>query len=422
MIDEVAKVVFLLGAGFNCSVVDPSRDCVPPLATNFFQVFLADRRSNLDLFRQHVYVDVLLEEIQRYWHLTIDDLRVQRFDIEECMTLFESQAEDLNDPDARLRRQRATFALRQMLLTYLGDLSRGGYTPTARQFGAEVLAHNADVLTFNYDTLAEEAIASASGIGPKPQPVSFRSGPPDKRQLSDADLDASHLAWKATLAMGFQFDEVPLPIAGVPIVVDGGRYYAHPENQLYPSRRVLKVHGSLDWLRYTDQRRLPPYADELPREPKSGIVLERYPSYWGGETPTHDVWRMEPIIIPPLLYKRFGDPPFPDVWRQAVETLSECETLIAIGYSFPPTDFRTRRLFLEAFSQPHLRSLVVINPDPNVAGIVRKLTHFTGAVITCDDLRSFYGLPSSWFTLVPSGPLEPVAAESDPEGVAPAEP
>jgi hypothetical protein len=131
---------------------------------------------------------------------------------------------------------------------------------------------------------------------------------------------------------------------------------------------------------------------------------------------------MEPIIIPPLLYKRFGDPPFPDVWHHALETLSECETLIAIGYSFPTTDFRTRRLFLEAFSKPHLRSLMVINPDPNVSGQLRELTHFKGAVITCDDLRSFYGLPSSWFDRARTGPLEPPAADSSAEGIVPAEP
>lgn len=44
------------------------------------------------------------------------------------------------------------------MLMYLGELSLGGHTPTARQFGVNVLAANADVLTFNYDTLAEAAI------------------------------------------------------------------------------------------------------------------------------------------------------------------------------------------------------------------------------------------------------------------------
>jgi Resolvase, N terminal domain len=91
--ESMAQVVFLLGAGFSCSVLDPSRGKAAPLARNFFQVLMADRRyeGGLDGFRQHVFVDVLLEEIARYWHLDLDGLKTRPFDIEECLTLFESQ-------------------------------------------------------------------------------------------------------------------------------------------------------------------------------------------------------------------------------------------------------------------------------------------------------------------------------------------
>lgn len=102
-------------------------------------------------------------------------------------------------------------------------------------------------------------------------------------------------------------------------------------------------------------------------------MLERYASYWMGESPSRigpgqARWQMEPFVIPPLLYKDFREHPFPAVWDTALKTLGECETLVVIGYSFPATDFRTRRLFLEAFSEPTLKSLVVVNPDATVAG------------------------------------------------------
>lgn len=86
----MADVVFLLGAGFNCSVVDPSREATPPLARNFFQVLLGSRRyrDSLDVFRGRLFVDVLLEEIERYWKLDLDALKSTAFDIEECLTLF----------------------------------------------------------------------------------------------------------------------------------------------------------------------------------------------------------------------------------------------------------------------------------------------------------------------------------------------
>jgi hypothetical protein len=111
---------------------------------------------------------------------------------------------------------------------------------------------------------------------------------------------------------------------------------------------------------------------------------------------------MEPVVIPPQFYKTFQQDPVPAIWSGALQSLKECTTLVVIGYSFPPTDFRTRRLFLEAFSDHRLDSLVVVNPDPSIAGIVRQLCHYSGPIVTCHDLRSFYGLPASWFDLLPA--------------------
>lgn len=169
-------------------------------------------------------------------------------------------------------------------------------------------------------------------------------------------------------------------------------------NRLYDRNRVLKLHGSFDWLKYTPARVLPHEYEESPPDPTPpGIVLERHPNFWMGESPTRNGWHMEPTVIPPQLYKQFRDHPFPTIWEQALEALQTCRELIVVGYSFPPTDFRTRRLFLEAFSEHSLQALTIINPDTSVAGLVRKLTGFNGPVVTCDDLQSFYGVTSSWF-------------------------
>lgn len=372
------------------------------MARNFFQVFLSSSRyrDGFDAFRGRLFVDVLLEEIERYWNLDLDGLRSTPFDIEECLTLFESQRSDGLPAEQDLRLRRAAYAMRNLLLTYLGDVSHSGYTPTAHRFGSDVLALSADVLTFNYDTLAEEAIESASGIGPKPQPTRAGSGAPMDREVPDADLDASHLRWKRALACSFKFDEVDLPIAGIPPQVIGTRYYAHPGNALYERTRVLKLHGSIDWLKYTSLRVIPPEIEmQPPALPPTGLVLERHPGYWLGESPTRNGWRMESVVITPQLYKEFREHPLPQVWEQALRTLTECETLIVVGYSFPPTDFRTKRLFLEAFSSHALSQLIVVNPDTSVVGVVRRLTRYLGPVISCDSLQSLYGLPSSWFDL-----------------------
>lgn len=58
----------------------------------------------------------MLEEIARYWHLDLDGLKTHPFDIEECLTLFESQEAETTDADRKLRLARASFALRQMIV------------------------------------------------------------------------------------------------------------------------------------------------------------------------------------------------------------------------------------------------------------------------------------------------------------------
>lgn len=395
----VGGTVFLLGAGFNCSVLDSSQELEAPLSHNFFQVLIRSGRlsDRLDGIRTRLFVDLLLAEIERYWGLDLDVLATVPFDIEECLTLFESQMADGPPQEREIALRRSAFALRNLLLMYLGELGHCGHSPAARQFGVDVLALNADVITFNYDCLAEEAIASASGIGQKPQPPR-RTAPAGHDTLTDEDLDASHLVWKRSLASGFRFDEVYLPVAGVSQHVPGIRYYAHPANALYDSRRVFKLHGSIDWLTYTPTRMYPHYPDdEEPAEPPGGIVLESHPNFWMGESPTRSGWLMEPIVVPPQLFKQFNAEPFPVLWDQALQSLSWCKRLVVIGYSFPPTDFRTRRLFLEAFSSNSLEELIVVNPDASVVDVVRRLTRFTGPVTTCASLPSLYGLPTSWF-------------------------
>jgi hypothetical protein len=178
----MAETVYLLGAGFNYSVVHTHgvhRIRRPPLATNFFRVLFEDGSYEqlLEFMRNRIYVDILFDEIRRFWHLDLAALRSEPFDIEECLTLFESQLLDQKEPesDRALTLQRAIFTLRNLLLMYLADLLID-FNPITQRFGLDVLQSKADVLTFNYDTMAEEAIAHASGIGPRPMPDNWRGG------------------------------------------------------------------------------------------------------------------------------------------------------------------------------------------------------------------------------------------------------
>jgi hypothetical protein len=82
-----------------------------------------------------------------------------------------------------------------------------------------------------------------------------------------------------------------------------------------------------------------------------------------------------PLIIPPVKNKKydmFGSL-FETLWSDARDAISLCDRLIIIGYSFPHTDDRSNKLFIDAFvrrSSPP--QVVIVNPAPE--NIAHKFT------------------------------------------------
>jgi hypothetical protein len=116
-------------------------------------------------------------------------------------------------------------------------------------------------------------------------------------------------------------------------------------------------------------------------------------TWWQNEMPDLHGEIVQPIIITPVLNKELNQNSIiRQTWIQALKELSECKKLIVGGYSFPPTDFHTRRLFLEAFSEHSLAEIIVINPDTRVVQLVKNLCHFKRPVLACRDLDEFVSL------------------------------
>jgi hypothetical protein len=365
----MAETVYVLGAGFNCSALKPNQNKQPPLARNFFQVFL---RSGYAKFMD--YYQTLFDEIEHYWKLDRSALTDCPFDIEECFTFLESQLRGNLPPERESAMRDARSQLLNLLMMYLGRFEFTDTTDAATEFGHRVISEHADVLTFNYDTLAEQVIESVSGL----------TGAWAGQNVREEDFDISQFYWNRNLAYGVKFSEVALPIPGVPQDVGGDKYYRHPSNTFYPNTRVLKLHGSLNWL-----RRTPEVGDgwiEISHE----VVLDRSSSVWPGAGPARAGGPWEPVIIPPQLGKLYGQAPISEVWSTASHALSECQRLVLIGYSFPPTDFYARRLFREVFSTHRLRELTMVNPDGSITDIVRNLTHYDGPVTACKSLQALY--------------------------------
>ena len=162
------------------------------------------------------------------------------------------------------------------------------------------------------------------------------------------------------------------------------------------SWRILKLHGSLNWFQYRPIRKYPSFdlSDMELSEEKLREVLMVRGHWWFAAPPDLRGWLLKPLIITPVLYKEqfYQHPVFSDIWRQAYNELSTCKRLVVVGYSFAPTDFNIRKLFLEAFCKSHLKELIVVDPNISVVQIVKELTHFDKPVLVCRDLKEYLRL------------------------------
>jgi NAD-dependent SIR2 family protein deacetylase len=124
---------------------------------------------------------------------------------------------------------------------------------------------------------------------------------------------------------------------------------------------LLKLHGSMNWMHCA-------YCGcyFLTRYEKTGAWYVSLPPNCPncGESNAY----LERVIIPPLLSKDYSSQPMGYLWRQAERHLFRVREIVAIGYSFPPTDFATEALLRiglpwDIQKQTHF---TVVNPDKKV--------------------------------------------------------
>ena len=98
-----------------------------------------------------------------------------------------------------------------------------------------------------------------------------------------------------------------------------------------------------------------------------------------------------PVMIPPVKeksYDMFGGL-FTTLWDQARIALTTVDHLIIIGYSFPPTDYASNQLFLDAFTRRKtIPRVTIIDPSPErVRG---KLVYEFGIPEECLTIHAEY--------------------------------
>ena len=118
-----------------------------------------------------------------------------------------------------------------------------------------------------------------------------------------------------------------------------GRRHGRPTR---PRLRLLKLHGSLDWLRC-------PLCDHLYIEPAQTVF--RGPHRESSHDRVACVCGYRPlrhVIVAPSMVRDVRDSHLLGIWRSALEALRCAERWVVIGYSMPPEDVAIRSMLVRA--------------------------------------------------------------------------
>ncbi len=119
--------------------------------------------------------------------------------------------------------------------------------------------------------------------------------------------------------------------------------------------KLLKLHGSLNWLICTSCGRLFSHTSEEDRPP---VAL---PSSYKCRFCNDE--SLESLIITPTLLKDIGHTHLKMVWHNALMDLQEARRIVFVGYSFPLADFEFRYCLLKAMSvRSDVKIRVVLYP------------------------------------------------------------
>lgn len=221
----MGETTYLLGAGINRGVQGPD-GLFPPLARDFFRQALSHPRISNEYTIPKIAP--LFSFIEKYWHLTQDELIDTDFDLEECFTLLELQrrdAERLQDQDTIISTSRLEWLLTQLLLVFMFEIEHWMFSSFEFQaFGKRIFREKAAVITFNYDCLLESAIEAASP--PRLDTMkALSSRDIEDNVIREEEIGYSSHEWNPYLAYKVRFDEVELLTPGISRTVEGKRYY-----------------------------------------------------------------------------------------------------------------------------------------------------------------------------------------------------
>jgi len=131
----------------------------------------------------------------------------------------------------------------------------------------------------------------------------------------------------------------------------------HIKAKGYRNIKLLKLHGSINWLRC-------PYCERIYVDYEENIALNELSAdcscFECRKTIKEKLPQMHSILITPTFIKDLNNPHIKNIWHNALIELLEADKIVFIGYSFPDADFEMRCLLKKAV-QPSTQIDVVLH-------------------------------------------------------------
>ncbi len=311
------KTVYLLGAGAAAGYQESYIGENSPVSKNFFTK--AARVMNVHKIKDRYFNDDgqnyhhLFSFIEQLWGVDRNKIGLTDIDInmEEVLTLLHIELQE-NPHSLELKRACREYML-LMSITF-DKILYGNPCPYHQKIAASLKPGDV-VISFNYELLMDNALL-----------LSKRWFPHDGYGVHCKLLSADS---------SYHVDSAVSEVA------------------------LLKLHGSFNWLYCSECRQLFTAAEG------SGENLRFKYNHFDKISCVHQGCRhsLQPIIIPPTMMKNYETMPFThQLWRKARQALCDADHIVIIGYSFPPTDFRSKWLFRKAMQQStRSRKITVVN-------------------------------------------------------------
>ncbi|MBM7855887.1 hypothetical protein JOC37_002309 [Desulfohalotomaculum tongense] len=335
------STVYVLGAGASAGYHNSYIGETSPVSKNFFpkavKVMSWHNINGRNFNDENVTYNHLFNFIYRFWGIKQDCIGSSNveIDMEEVLTLLHIEMEE--NPHCQALKKACREYMLLMALTF-DKILYGSPCPHHQKI-ANSLQPGDVVISFNYELLMDNALMATKSWYPG-------DGYGVKCNLLSSEV-----------------------------------FTADNSSAVH----LLKLHGSLNWLYCTRCRQLFTAVET------AGENIRFICNHSSRVLCTHMGCRhpLIPIIIPPTMMKNYDSMPFTQkLWRLARTALANAHHIIIIGYSLPPTDFRTKWLFRKAMHESTVpKKVTLVNHATGEK--LQKLIQQYSSLMRTDDVNSY---------------------------------